>query len=115
MFKPILSIYHTSQFMHCPRDECYGIFVLFETRVGFLCHWVLEDIYSISDFKTFPYFIYQNLCLNTFLYEGVMLKLDIANKIHSMLMVFPIHARLGRITCNDICLGFFYLTYSTIK
>ena len=36
-----------------------------------------------------------------------MLKVDIANKIYSMLMVFAIHGRLGRITCNDICQFFF--------
>ena len=32
-----------------------------------------------------------------------MLKLDISNKSYSVLMVFAIHGRLGRITCNDIC------------
>ena len=32
-----------------------------------------------------------------------MLKVDIANTMHSMLMLFAIHGRLGRNTCNDIC------------
>ena len=42
-----------------------------------------------------------------------MLKVDIANTIHSMLMLFAIHGRLGRNTCNDIC-QFFHLTFSTM-
>ena len=67
-----------------------------------MCPWVIEDIYS-NDFKTIFYFSYRNLYLNICLYEGVMLKVDIANKIYNMLMVYAIHGRLGRITCNDIC------------
>ena len=78
------------------------IVVLLQTRVGFLCHWVLEDIYS-NDFKTIFCFSYQNCCLDTFLYEGVMLKVDVVNTIYSMLMVFAIHGRLGRVTCSNIC------------
>ena len=41
-----------------------------------------------------------------------MSKVDIANKIYSM--VFAIHGQLGIITYNDIC-QFFNLNYSTIK
>ena len=50
-----MSIYHTSHFMHSPCDECYASVVLFQICVGFLCPWVLEDIYS-NDFKTIFYF-----------------------------------------------------------
>ena len=32
-----------------------------------------------------------------------MLKMNIANKIYSMHMVFAIDGRLGRITCTNIC------------
>ena len=66
----------------------------------FLCPRVLEDIYS-NDFITIFYFSYPYLCLNRCLYEGVMSKVDIANKIYSM--VFAIHGQLGIITYNDIC------------
>ena len=31
-----------------------------------------------------------------------MSKVDIANTIYSMLMMFVFHCRLGRINCNDI-------------
>ena len=34
---------------------------------------------------------YEKVCLNIFLYQGPMLKVDIENNIYSMFMVFAIH------------------------
>ena len=59
-----------------------------------------EDLYS-NDFNIILDFSYQNLCLNTFLYQGLMLKVDISNNIY-IFIVFAIHGRLRRITCNDM-------------
>ena len=45
---------------------------------------------------------YEKMCLKIFLYQGLMLKIQKANNIYNMFMVFAFQGRLG-ITCNYIC------------
>ena len=46
---------------------------------------------------------YEKLCLKIFLYQGLMLKIQKANNIYIMFMVFAFYGRLGGVTCNYIC------------
>ena len=46
---------------------------------------------------------YEKLCVKIFLYQGLMLKIQKANNIYIMFMVFAFQGRLGGITCNWIC------------
>ena len=48
-----------------------------------------------NDFKTIFDLSYEKLCLEIFLYQGLMLKIQKANNIYIMFMVFALQGRLG--------------------
>ena len=46
---------------------------------------------------------YEKLCLKIFFYQGLMLKIQKANTIYIMFMVFAFQGRLRGFTYNYIC------------
>ena len=73
----------------------YDIVVLFQICVFYVLGFYNMPGINSKDFNTMFDLSYEKLCMKIFLYQGLMLKIQKANNIYIMFMVFDFQGRLG--------------------